>query len=82
MTKWTAADMPVQTGRSFVVTGTGGLGYEDALALAKAGAEVIMGGRNATSGAEAVAQIRGRGARRECPLCHARPVGPRVGPAF
>lgn len=58
MTKWTAADMPAQTGRAFVVTGTGGLGYEDALALAKAGAEVIIAGRNTASGAEAVAQIK------------------------
>lgn len=58
MAGWTAADMPTQTGRVFVVTGTGGLAYEDSLALAKAGAEVIMAGRNAASGAEAVAQIK------------------------
>lgn len=58
MTKWTAADMPAQTGRSFVVTGTGGLGYEDALALAKAGADVTIAGRNASGGADAVAQIK------------------------
>jgi NAD(P)-dependent dehydrogenase (short-subunit alcohol dehydrogenase family) len=37
MAKWTAADIPSQNGRSVVVTGTGGLGYEDALALARAG---------------------------------------------
>lgn len=58
MARWTAADMPALTGRSFVVTGTGGLGYEDAFALARAGGEVILAGRNATSGAEAVAQIK------------------------
>ncbi len=58
MAKWTAADMPAQTGRAFVVTGTGGLGYEDTLALAKAGAKVIIAGRNASGGADAVAQIK------------------------
>jgi NAD(P)-dependent dehydrogenase (short-subunit alcohol dehydrogenase family) len=36
------AEIPSQLGRSAVVTGaTGGLGYETALALAKAGAEVM-----------------------------------------
>lgn len=58
MSKWTAADIPPQNGRLAVVTGTGGLGYEDALALAGAGAEVIIAGRNASKGAEAVANIR------------------------
>ncbi len=36
MTKWTTRNIPSQSGRSAVVTGTGGLGYEDALALARA----------------------------------------------
>ncbi len=58
MKKWTTADMPSQQGRSAVVTGTGGLGYEDALALAKAGADVTIAGRNPKKGAEAVAKIR------------------------
>ncbi|PZU49941.1 MAG: short chain dehydrogenase [Sphingomonas sp.] len=58
MAKWTALDIPPQNGRSAVITGTGGLGYEDALALARAGAEVILAGRNAAKGAHAVAQIR------------------------
>jgi NAD(P)-dependent dehydrogenase (short-subunit alcohol dehydrogenase family) len=45
------AEIPSQLGRSAVVTGaTGGLGYETALALAKAGAEVVLTGRNATRG--------------------------------
>ena len=30
MTKWTTADIPPQHGRSAIVTGTGGLGYEPA----------------------------------------------------
>lgn len=58
MSKWTSADIPAQTGRLAVVTGTGGLGFEDALALARSGAEVIIAGRNAQKGAEAVARIR------------------------
>ena len=55
---WTTADMPNQAGRVAVVTGTGGLGFEDALALAAAGAEVIVAGRNPQKGADAVAAIR------------------------
>lgn len=57
MTSWTAFDIPPQTGRVAVVTGTGGLGYEDAQALARAGAEVIIAGRNPAKGADAVARI-------------------------
>ena len=59
MAKWTVSDMPSQHGLTAVVTGTGGLGYEDALALARAGADVIIAGRDARKGAEAVARIRG-----------------------
>ena len=52
--------MPDQTGRRAVVTGaTGGLGYETALALAGAGAEVILAGRNAAKGRDALARIKG-----------------------
>lgn len=58
MANWTASDIPSQKGRSTVVTGTGGLGYEDALALARAGGEVIIAGRNPGKGAEAVENIR------------------------
>ncbi|SMQ70123.1 NADP-dependent 3-hydroxy acid dehydrogenase YdfG [Devosia lucknowensis] len=58
MSKWTLADMPSQQGKVAVVTGTGGLGYEDALALAQAGADVIVAGRNAGKGDEAVAKVR------------------------
>lgn len=55
---WTTADMPSQSGRSFVITGTGGLGYECALSLAKAGGAVVLAGRNAEKGAAAVKRIR------------------------
>lgn len=58
MRKWTADQIPSQAGRSAVITGTGGLGYEDALALARAGAEVILAGRNRSKGEESVAAIR------------------------
>ena len=58
MKKWTASEIPPQKGRSAVITGTGGLGYEDALALARAGGDVIIAGRNPQKGNEAVASIR------------------------
>ncbi len=58
MTKWTIENIPSQHGRSAVVTGTGGLGYEDSLALARAGASVVIAGRNPQKGAEAVAAIK------------------------
>ncbi len=58
MTRWTSADIPSQHGRCAVVTGTGGLGFETALALASAGAEVIVAGRNPKKGVEAIDKIR------------------------
>jgi NAD(P)-dependent dehydrogenase (short-subunit alcohol dehydrogenase family) len=52
-------EIPSQLGRSAVVTGaTGGLGYETALALAKAGAEVILTGRDDRKGQSAIEEIR------------------------
>lgn len=60
MGPWTASDIPSQVGRHAVITGTGGLGYETALALARAGGDVIIAGRNSSKGAEAVAGIRER----------------------
>ena len=60
MPGWSASDIPSQRGRCAVVTGTGGLGYQDALALARAGGEVIIAGRNPAKGADAVARIRSR----------------------
>lgn len=59
MTKrWTTEDIPSQRGRTFVVTGTGGLGFEDALALALAGGDVIIAGRDPLKGAAAVDRIQ------------------------
>jgi NAD(P)-dependent dehydrogenase (short-subunit alcohol dehydrogenase family) len=58
MARWTTSDIPAQNGRSVVVTGTGGLGFQDALALARAGADVTIAGRNPAKGAAAIEQIR------------------------
>jgi NAD(P)-dependent dehydrogenase (short-subunit alcohol dehydrogenase family) len=59
MQSWTTRDIPSQQGRLAVITGaTGGLGYETALALAGAGAQVILTGRNQAKGAVALANIR------------------------
>lgn len=58
MAHWTTSQIPPQQGRSAIITGTGGLGFEDALALARAGSEVILAGRNAQKGADAAARIR------------------------
>lgn len=55
---WTLADIPPQHGKLAVITGTGGLGYEDALALAQAGAQVVLAGRNAAKGEAAIAKIK------------------------
>jgi NAD(P)-dependent dehydrogenase (short-subunit alcohol dehydrogenase family) len=58
MAKWTAHDIPSQSGKLAVVTGaTGGLGYETVLELARAGAEVVLAGRNQAKGKEAVGRI-------------------------
>jgi NAD(P)-dependent dehydrogenase (short-subunit alcohol dehydrogenase family) len=60
MTDWTTADIPPLNGKTAVITGaTGGLGYETALALAGAGAEVLLTGRNDVKGRNAIQRIRG-----------------------
>jgi NAD(P)-dependent dehydrogenase (short-subunit alcohol dehydrogenase family) len=54
----TQAEIPSQLGKTAVVTGaTGGLGYETAMALAKAGAEVILTGRDDPRGQSALEKI-------------------------
>ena len=55
---WTAAAISSQKGRTVVITGTGGIGYETALALTRAGAEVILAGRNSDKGDEAIKNMK------------------------
>lgn len=57
MGRWTTKEIPPQRGKVALVTGTGGIGFEDALALAGAGAQVIIAGRNREKGLDAVARI-------------------------
>jgi NAD(P)-dependent dehydrogenase (short-subunit alcohol dehydrogenase family) len=58
MSKWSETDIPDQRGRSAIVTGTGGLGLQTALSLARAGCEVTIAGRNPQKGADAVSRIQ------------------------
>ena len=59
MHKWTCADIPPLAGRQAVVTGgSGGLGYEIALGLARAGTDVILAGRDGAKGRAALGKIR------------------------
>jgi NAD(P)-dependent dehydrogenase (short-subunit alcohol dehydrogenase family) len=58
MTKWTAADIPDQTGRTVIITGANtGLGFETAAALAGRGARVVLAVRNLEKGKQAAARI-------------------------
>lgn len=62
---WTAANIPQQRGRRVIITGgngypdngRSGLGYQTALALAHAGADVVIASRNKVRGDEAVRRI-------------------------
>ncbi|MEM7322126.1 MAG: SDR family NAD(P)-dependent oxidoreductase [Actinomycetota bacterium] len=57
--RWTAADIPDQSGRTAVVTGANsGLGLETARELARAGATVLLAVRSLDRGAAAVDDIR------------------------
>ena len=57
-TKWTAADIPDQSGRVAVVTGANtGLGYWTAEMLADKGAHVVLAVRNLDKGKDAVDRI-------------------------
>lgn len=60
MSNWTAADIPDQTGRRFVVTGANsGLGEQMALALGAAGAEVVLACRNVERSSAVADRIAG-----------------------
>lgn len=61
MTRWTTADIPDQTGRTAIVTGSNtGLGYETAAALAAKGANVVLAVRNLDKGEAAATLITRR----------------------
>ena len=58
MSKWTTTDIPDQTGRTAVITGSNtGLGFETAAALAANGAHVVLAVRNIGKGNDAAARI-------------------------
>jgi NAD(P)-dependent dehydrogenase (short-subunit alcohol dehydrogenase family) len=58
--RWTAADIPSQAGRTAVVTGaTSGLGLATARALAAAGARVVLAVRDTERGAAVAADLTG-----------------------
>src|SRR5215207_8937405 len=55
---WTTSKIPQRNEGLAVITGsTEGIGFEDALALSSAGWNVIVMGRNAQKGADAIAKI-------------------------
>ncbi|MGG5373263.1 oxidoreductase [Enterococcus sp. AZ196] len=56
--RWTEKEIGSQIGKNVVITGTGGLGYEAAITLAGAGANVIIAGRNPEKGRKAVDGIK------------------------
>jgi len=69
MAKWTATDIPDQTGRVVVITGANtGLGYETAAALAEHGAHVVLAVRNLDKGKDAAARISATSPRGEVAL--------------
>jgi NAD(P)-dependent dehydrogenase (short-subunit alcohol dehydrogenase family) len=59
--KWTAADVPDQSGRLAVVTGANsGLGFDTAAVLADKGAHVVLAVRNVDKGNDAVNRIKAK----------------------
>jgi len=58
-TKWTAADVPDQTGRVAIITGSNtGIGFGAAAVLAAKGAHTVLAVRNVDKGNDAAARIK------------------------
>ncbi len=56
---WNVDNLPSQKGKTVIVTGgTSGIGYETALALSKADADVVIASRNAEKGKEIIRKIK------------------------
>ncbi len=69
--KWTALDIPDQSGKVVIVTGANsGIGYEAARALAKKGATVVMACRNLEKGEAAAKAIIDEGPTGQVVLLH------------
>jgi NAD(P)-dependent dehydrogenase (short-subunit alcohol dehydrogenase family) len=59
MIKWTAANIPDQTGKTAVVTGANsGIGFHTALELARAGARVVVAVRDEVKGKAAIRRLQ------------------------
>ena len=68
-TKWTAADIPDQSGRVAVITGANtGLGYWTAEMLANKGAHVVLAVRNLDKGKDAVEAITAKSPKADVAL--------------
>ena len=58
--RWTAADLPSQAGRTFLITGANsGIGFPTARALAEKGAHVVLAVRDVAKGEAAAESISG-----------------------
>jgi NAD(P)-dependent dehydrogenase (short-subunit alcohol dehydrogenase family) len=69
MSGWTASDIPDQTGRTVVITGSNtGLGFEAAEALARRGAHVVLAVRNLDKGKAACADVAARNPKADLAL--------------
>lgn len=57
--KWTAGQIPSQSGKTILVTGANsGIGYQAALEVARRGAHILLGCRNAGKGEAALERLR------------------------
>jgi NAD(P)-dependent dehydrogenase (short-subunit alcohol dehydrogenase family) len=67
--RWTAADLPSQAGRTFIVTGANsGIGLPTTRALAEAGAHVVLAVRDVAKGEAAAESISGKSISGNCEI--------------